>query len=545
MLVQVCTELNRTIMNQQTSLLTTEKLTITNETFSTTETSHSNHIHGGALASGFTLGATKAAIINTAESPCAAGWRCSMMHTTGGSTIPNASARHRCPGLQQDFLSCNKPIHAICGIEIETPRNGDMFNRMCFDCVNMCKPVPLANPEPIVQVVPEAQMHTSDNINNSHLYHQQYSQPSLQQPTNNKAFTLLPLPIRTDNEHAPQLQMNTFGHNAITSPLFQPNSQQPTNNTLFAIPPAPIRKVQNPYLKKTPTQSTQFRKRGTAFGTSRTIEKTKQLQVYFTCAVPQAQENMSEWKYKLAIFIRAHNSMTKDNGIIEFKPEIFNMMCELVYSTKDTDSEVRIGSMNGYTDLITSSFSEVHRIRANPGEEDDSYKTSGNNGYYSEQIGGMFEVTVQRQDQLQQELDNILQEFKNIIAGESFHHAYKYAAYWKYCNEPGTTIEQLVEKVNSQLKILGNRDQIFNKARSIGKLYPILVQDLQQTLRKVLGTTEMMVKYDVSLDEVLQNADIANYAKGMIGIYSPAYRRVLFLKDIPNRNLSFLQTNDN
>ena len=55
----------------------------------------------------------------------------------------------------------------------------------------------------------------------------------------------------------------------------------------------------------------------------------------------------------------------------------------------------------------------------------------------------------------------------------------------------------------------------------------------------------MMVKYDVSLDEVLQNADIANYAKGMIGIYSPAYRRVLFLKDIPNRNLSFLQTNDN
>ena len=406
--------------------------------------------------------------------------------------------------------------------------------------------VPLPKTQDIVRAVPEAEIPNFDiNESNQH-FARIYAEPNFQQPPNNNGFTLLPVPILTDNGGlTPKANMNTLVQNGITSALVHPNLQQASHTQRFALPPVPIRTAQNPYLKKNPAQSTKFRKREDTFGSSRKIERTKQLQLYFTIAVPQAQENSSEFKYKIAIFVRAHNSMTKDNGIIEFKPEIFNMMCELAYATKDTDSEIRIGSMNKYTDLITSSFTEVHRIRANPGEENDSYKTSGNNGYFSEQIGGMFDITVQKPEQLQEELNNILQEFKNIIASDSFHKGYKFAAYWKYCNEPGTTIEELMHKVNSQLKIVGNRDQIFNMARSTGKLYPILVQDIQMTLRKVLGTTEMMVKFNVSLDEVLQNADIANYAKGMIGVYSPAYRQVLFLKDIPNRDLSFLQTDDN
>ena len=105
------------LLCDRTTVMT--KLTITNGTFSTTDTLHSNHHQCGALASGFTLGTTKPKIGNTADSPCAAGWKCSMIFTTGGGTIPVASARHRCPGIRQDFLSCNKPIHAICGVEIE------------------------------------------------------------------------------------------------------------------------------------------------------------------------------------------------------------------------------------------------------------------------------------------------------------------------------------------------------------------------------------------------------------------------------------------
>ena len=84
------------------------------------------------FAPGFTLGGQNISINNyLPDSVCAAGLMCDMIRN---GSVPIASSRHRCPGRLQDFISCNKPIHAICGILIENPRNGDMFNKWCYDC---------------------------------------------------------------------------------------------------------------------------------------------------------------------------------------------------------------------------------------------------------------------------------------------------------------------------------------------------------------------------------------------------------------------------
>jgi hypothetical protein len=493
--------------------------------------------------------------------------------------VPIASSRHRCSGRLQDFKSCNRPIHAICGIEIENPRNGDMFNRWCYDCATALPsqfvasvPQTTEDKEGVVRVAENqkgrGQFHlhpipaTTDIISfrqeaNNHI---QLSTPA-SQSTDQSHLQILP-PVQKANIPQTPAYMSQFQVNATQSnnqshlqvlpPATSAVARRTTTTTVmnntsesqsFALPPVQGAKIpRNPYVTNK-TQQTALRQRTSKFGSPSKMQRVKQFHFFLTQPVPQAQTDPSQCSFKIAMFFRAHNNKTKDNSVIEFKAEVFVMMCDLLYSTRNTASELRIGSMNDYTDMITSSFTETHRIRARPGEEDDSYKTSGNGLYYAEQVGGLFEITVKSADLLQQELNNIIDEFKYMVSCEGFFHVYKYAAFWKYCNEPGTPIETLIENVNREVATIGNRDQVFNRARSTGRLYQILIQDQHETLRKVLGTTDMLVKHNVSLDEVLQNEDIAQYTKSMIGPYTPAYRRVLFLKDIPNRDLSFLDTN--
>ena len=498
----------------------------------------------GSFACGFALPEPKTSLVQVENFTCAAGLKCVMCKN---GIVPIAPSTHRCPGTLQNFQSCNKPIHAICGVTIQNPTNGDMFNKWCYDCANTVQQqkVPDQHIESTIKetilgadttdttcVVPNVQGVTLNPVVVCGTKHS--GLPTLSEPTM--------IAIQPTVHSLPPVGTNVGGNTL--------SSRQPTtsvlNNAIVsqtnALPPVTFTKLSNPYKTKDTPQAS-FRQRANKFGSSRkTQTRIKQFHVFFTMPVPQAQTTPSQYAFKFAVFLRAHTNMTKDNTVIEFKPEIFIMMCDLVYSTRNTPSEIRLGTMNDYTDMITSSFAETYRIRAHPGEEDDTYKTSGNGNYYAEQVGGLFEVTVQRPDFLQQEMDNILQEFKNIVTCQGFFHAYKYAAYWKYCNEPGTPIETLTENVNRELTLVGNRDQIFNKAKPTGRLYQILIQDQHETLRKVLGSTEMVVKHNVSLDEVLQNADIAEYARGLIGIYSAPYRRVLFLKDVPNRDLAFLNT---
>ena len=576
------------------------------------------------------------------DTECAAGLRCAMI--TNGC-VPIASSRHRCPGRLQNFMSCNKPIHAICGIEIENPTNGDMFNKWCYNCATAPMDLPSArsihkfqgetygpdhpmkymgpstfegnnpgvqsqlvaslqrttetkenvvgrpenqrgrgcvhvHPPQTTPEIPYIQQAAKNHVQSSTKESQSTDQSHLRilPPTNSAVSrrTTTPTILNNTNESQstvlPPVQESGIPQTPAYMSQFQVNATQRNNQShLNILPPAnsalarktntttvmndasarqssalpPVQRAnmpQNPYVTNT-TPRTALRQRTSKFGSPRKMQRVKQFHFFLTQPVPQAQMDPSQCTFKFAIFFRAHNNMTKDNSVIEFKAEVFVMMCDLLYSTRNTASELRIGSMNDYTDMITSSFTETHRIRARPGEEDDSYKTSGNGLYYAEQVGGLFEITVKSADLLQQELNNIVDEFKYMVSCEGFFHVYKYAAFWKYCNEPGTPIETLIENVNREVATIGNRDQVFNRARSTGRLYQILIQDQHETLRKVLGTTEMLVKYNVSLDEVLQNEDIAQYTKGLIGLYAPAYRRVLFLKDIPNRDLSFLDTN--
>ena len=76
---------------------------------------------------------------------CAAGNRCQL-----GRTL--ATSIHRCPGPHQDFQACNKPIHAICGIEItddklnKTTNNSGFHTRWCFQCASNDQVQPAKQP---------------------------------------------------------------------------------------------------------------------------------------------------------------------------------------------------------------------------------------------------------------------------------------------------------------------------------------------------------------------------------------------------------------
>jgi len=64
--------------------------------------------------------------------PCAPGIKC-VMAVNGVTAM--AKYIHRCPGMKQDFRSCNKFIHAVCGVEIpEKVKRCEMHSRWCFTC---------------------------------------------------------------------------------------------------------------------------------------------------------------------------------------------------------------------------------------------------------------------------------------------------------------------------------------------------------------------------------------------------------------------------
>ena len=79
----------------------------------------------GSFAHGFALPETKTSPVQVANFTCAAGLKCVMCKN---GIVPIAPSTHRCPGTLQNFKSCNKPIHAICGVTIQNPMNVDMFN---------------------------------------------------------------------------------------------------------------------------------------------------------------------------------------------------------------------------------------------------------------------------------------------------------------------------------------------------------------------------------------------------------------------------------
>ena len=436
--------------------------------------------------------------------PCAAGTKC-IMAVNGIPAL--AKYIHRCPGMTQDFRSCNSFIHAVCGVEIpENIKKSEMHGRWCFTCYGKSSQIPKHTPVTI-SFEPSGSGSGRALVGNSRGSH----------------------------------GLQTISKKPADEPL-----------PLLQLPPVPIIKkpepIANPYQrleipKKLSGSGLKLRTRTPIAMTSKPkMKSVKQYQLFVTVPVPQAQTCPEKYTYRFAIFLNAYASMTQDKSVFEFKPDLFAKMCDLLYSTKGSECEIPIGSMNHYTDMLLSAFSDVHKVRALPGSQDNFHKTCGLKGdYTSYQVGGLFELKVQRPDLIQKELGELVQEFRNIVSSRNFHYAYKLAAYWQYCMEGDTGVTDLMTTFNEQANKIGNKEQVFTRANAKGGVYHLLIADRYGVLSKVLGETAPDVKFDVAFDEVLLNQDISRYTEAIVGVYSAAYERVLFSLKALNRDTSFLQ----
>ena len=447
------------------------------------------------------------------DMPCAAGTKCVM--AVNGKTVL-AKYIHRCPGMTQDFTSCNKFIHAVCGVEIpEKVKRCEMHGRWCHTCYENGSKTPRTT-----------------------LLTTSLKQPT---PTENLLFV--------GNNRCSGIQDNFHEPKDVVDTFIQKNEPLP----LMLLPPvtrdqSKSAQVANPYQKieipkKVNGAGLKLRTRTPIAMTSKPkIKSIKQYQLFVTVPVPQAQTVPNEHCFRFAIFLNAHASMTQDKSVFEFKPELFTKMCDLVYSLKGSECELPIGSMNHYTDMILSAFSDIHKVRAVPGSQDNAHKTCGLRGdYTSFQVGGLFEMKVARPDLITQEIGALVQEFRNIVSSRNFHHGYKLAAYWHYCMEGDTEVTELMSTFNEQARKIGNNEQVFTRANAKGGVYHLIIADRYNVLSKVLGETTPDVKFDVAFDEVLMNQDIARYSEAIVGVYSAAYERVLFSRKNVDRDVSFLQ----
>ena len=448
------------------------------------------------------------------DMPCAAGTKCVM----GVNGVPAlAKYIHRCPGMKQDFRSCNKFIHAVCGVEIpESVKRCEMHSRWCFTCyehsATTASDMPVAISIPTTKTKPDLlTVPIMKGITRVQTVGNSSTDTVTKSVHNNESFQLSALPPVTRNP-------SKFDHTANPYKTFE-------------IP------------KKLSGDSLKLRTRTPIAMTSKPkIKSIKQYQLFVTVPVPQAQMSPNEHSFRFAIFINAFASMTQDKSVFEFKPELFTKMCDLLYSLKGSECELPVGSMNNYTDMILSAFSDIHKVRAVPGSQDNVHKTCGVKGdYMSFQVGGLFEVKVIRPDLITQELGALVQEFRNIVSSRNFLHAYKLAAYWQYCMEGDTGVTELMNTFNDQARKVGNNEQVFTRANAKGGVYHLIIADRYNVLSTVLGSTAPDVKFDVAFDEILMDQEIARYTEAIVGVYSAAYERVLFCRKTVDRDVSFLQ----
>jgi len=447
------------------------------------------------------------------DMPCAAGTKC-VIAVKGVPAL--AKYIHRCPGMTQDFWSCNKFIHAVCGVEIpENIKRCEMHSRWCFTCYEYsgmrASDTPIAVSVPTTTAIPDLlYVPITKGITGVQTVSKLSTDTVTKAVQNNESFPLFVIPPVTRNP-------SKFDHTAN-----------------------PYKKFEIP--KKLSGDSLKLRTRFPIAMTSKPeIKSIKQYQLFVTVPVPQAQTSPDE-HFRFAIFINAFASMMQDKSVFEFKPELFTKMCDLLYSLKGSECELPVGSMNNYTDMILSAFSDIHKVRAVPGSQDNVHKMCSVKGdYMSFQLGGLFEVKIIRPDLITQELGALVQEFRNIVSSRNFLHAYKLAAYWQYCMEGDTGVTELMNTFNDQARKVGNNEQVFTRANAKGGVYHLIIADRYNILSTVLGLTAPDVKFDVAFDKILLDQEIARYTEAIVGVYSAAYEHVLFCRKIVDRDVSFLQ----
>lgn len=247
--------------------------------------------------------------------------------------------------------------------------------------------------------------------------------------------------------------------------------------------------------------------------------------------------------WKFCMCIRAENSRAKAKSWFEMRPEVNVNVHEMVYSMWDSNHKLLLGSSNVYTHCIVEGVKKIVQIRLSP-DVNEPLETTTNSG--SEipvyQMAGICELTLRNDQNITSEINNVIEEYKNMIHDVKYKHLFRMAAWWTYCNANERNPARIIETVESE----DYPDSLYE--RSIGShtggVYPYLVHDKGRVLTKVLPKVEVNAKVGCALDEMFLNRDIRNVVKEMVGEYDEEYKSFVF-KDTENYDDSFLVSSTN
>ena len=304
-------------------------------------------------------------------------------------------------------------------------------------------------------------------------------------------------------------------------------------------------------INRSPTSRTTFRSVTDTFrtrknGRSNKKQAKRNVRVLVGKKVQYLTDKNQNYNCKVVICIRVKNSGNTDGTVIEWKPNTVTKMFELIYATKGSSCELHVGSMNELTDAISENFTSVHQIRQFSGSNSNDIlmtsPTANGRRYDIQQITGVFEIEATDKIQASDKIDAIIFELQAMIKSEGFFTAYRYAAYSEFCLEPNADVGAIMNAFQADIIQQGSIDAAFNKASFRSRIYPILVKDRDNVLRRDLGENQFEIENDLALNEMFIDEDIAHYTRVLIGDYNPIYRPYVFKHADDKRDISFLQT---
>ena len=241
-------------------------------------------------------------------------------------------------------------------------------------------------------------------------------------------------------------------------------------------------------------------------------ENTKRLQISFTTPIKQAMGT-----FKVAMFIDSVNAAgTSQIYTWKAKPLIYAL------GIAKSLNELFLGDRNdAYSEALINNINKFMPIRRYPGESNDDIKKAGS--AYLFQAGGILELHLPSilREHIDEELNKIVQSFRNIICDANFHECYSLGAARSFIDVYKNN-ESFVEHAQALMRTGKSLDYTANRlAYDIYSDYENLFVNIKDLHIEVIK--------DCPLDVLLRNSDIKDFGRRLFGhLYSDVYAPIVF-----------------
>ncbi|GFH62030.1 predicted protein [Chaetoceros tenuissimus] len=268
-------------------------------------------------------------------------------------------------------------------------------------------------------------------------------------------------------------------------------------------------------------------------------------------SVPIKSDHSSD-KFEVVLGITAINELNRgeDKHMFEFRAPVFIKSWQTCYSTWDEDDyKFEVGSMSNITERLLESHAYSGRIRAHPGLLNNDFVSFRTYAKYQAILRVNLEAT-NLQD-ANNEVPLLIAEIQKILASPDWFLCYQIAAYWEYvCPENTLQVDDVLNELwtkaagkeeNPSFNLIKNGlPKVFRAAmqRARGGLYGAMITDARCNLSQDLGSTPIVSKIGLKLDEFLVDEDIAAFATYFFKGYTREAAQVLFKTQFDDRNMN-------